>query len=795
MQYGVDISEFKRVDNKKSRREIRLQDTPIKSIISGCMALLLSRVMLAVIPGVGIAPFGLAYLLGTSLKENKKNSILTLIGTIIGYVSIYKTLDNVWMYIISAVLIFAYSKMKDILKYQHKDKIAFVLIFCVFFFYSLLVSKQPVGVNLTFSLIKVASIAPIYYILRYALNCTEELKTNYIFSTEELISIGILICLLVAGIGGVSIFGVSVRNIVALSSIIFIAYISGAGLGAAVGVTMGFIVGITTDNIILLISLYSICGLIVGVFKDTGRFFSAISYVVIYFIITMYSETFAIYGAIEAVLAGMILILFPKSILNKAIKEVNQDKKVEIINDIHLQGIKGEFVDRLEALKGVLGNLSTSISNLAENDRLLLNNKGTAMVESLADRVCCNCEMKGRCWDRNLHNTFNSFSELISSCEANDVKFPTDLEKRCVKKAALLRSSQEIINNYVVNEALKTRLSEGRNLISNHINNMAMTMGDIVRDFNKDISVCTDIDRILRKSLNKSNVDYKDVFCYLDRRGRLKIKVTLSNCEGANYCSKKVLPIINSLVKIPVSIGGDGCRINPDTDECSIIVEETPKYHVLSYVATEIKDGEKFAGDSYSYGKNDDGTYLTIVSDGMGSGPEAGIESKVAVDLIEKFIEAGFSDRTAINTVNSIMGMKFSEDEKFTTLDLNVIDLYTGEADFMKVGGVVSFIKRANDVQIINSESLPFGVLDNVDISTEKKKLKHGDIIISISDGVLDVDKSDIGNYDWLKEYLEYADTNPEALSRDILEKSKSLSGGKIKDDMTVLVSKIYSVY
>lgn len=113
----------------------------------------------------------------------------------------------------------------------------------------------------------------------------------------------------------------------------------------------------------------------------------------------------------------------------------------------------------------------------------------------------------------------------------------------------------------------------------------------------------------------------------------------------------------------------------------------------------------------------------------------------------------------------------------------------------MKVGGVVSFIKRGNEVEVINSESLPFGVLDSVDVSAEKKKLKHGDIIVTISDGVLDVDKSDVGNYEWLREYIEYADTNPEALSRDILEKSKSLSGGRIRDDMTVLVSKIYSVY
>ena len=155
-----------------------------------------------------------------------------------------------------------------------------------------------------------------------------------------------------------------------------------------------------------------------------------------------------------------------------------------------------------------------------------------------------------------------------------------------------------------------------------------------------------------------------------------------------------------------------------------IIIEETPKYHVASYVATSPKYGEKYTGDSFTFGKSEDGTYLSIISDGMGSGPEAGIESKVAVDLVEKFITTGFSDTTAINTVNSIMGMKFSEDEKFTTLDLNIIDLYSGEADFIKVGGVASFIKRGEEIRVIKSESLPFGILDSVDVNSVRKEIK-----------------------------------------------------------------------
>lgn len=82
-----------------------------------------------------------------------------------------------------------------------------------------------------------------------------------------------------------------------------------------------------------------------------------------------------------------------------------------------------------------------------------------------------------------------------------------------------------------------------------------------------------------------------------------------------------------------------------------------------------------------------------------------------------------------------------------------------------------------------------------MNIIKRKKKLKHGDIVITISDGILDVDKNNIGDYSWLRTYLEKATTNPDQLSRDILDKAKELSNGKVMDDMTVVVSKLYSLY
>lgn len=793
MQYGVDISTYKRVENNK-KRELKVQGTAFRLVISLVMGFLLSRVLLSATIDMGIAPFGIAYIIGIK-KERGMNVLLSLIGIVIGYLSISSTLEGAMSYSIASVLVVAYIETCNRLEIKKRDYVIFFIIFSVFIIYNIIINNKPMGVNIVFSLLKVLSIVPVKYMISYALNCMDELESNYFFSTEEIISIGILVCLLIAGIGSIGIFNLQIRNVLALSTIAIFAYVGGSGIGSAIGVSMGLIIGITSGDILSAITLYSLCGLIIGIFKETGRIFAALSYLVVYFIIWMYSNTFNIYGGVEILLSVLILVSIPKLFIESISREFNQEKKLEAINDIHLNGIKGEFIDRLSSMKSILATLSSSILNLGENDILSLNNKGTAMVESLADRVCCNCELRQRCWDRNLHSTFEGFSELISSCENKGIYIPKSLEKGCVKTRSLIKNAQEIVNNYTVNNALKTRLSEGRNIIASHINNISNTMENMIRDFENDISVCTEIDKILRKAFNRSKIDYTDVFSYLDRHGRMKIKVTTNNSEDERYCTKMILPVINTLVKVPVSLVSEGVKINPDTGECSVIIEETPKYHMTSYAAIKAKDGESYIGDSYSFSKNNDGTYISIISDGMGSGPEARMESGLAVSLIEKFIENGFSEKTAIDTVNSIMAMKFNEDEKFTTMDLNIVDLYTGDAEFIKIGGVVSFVKRGGEIKIIKSNSLPFGILDSVDVTSEKFKLKHGDIIVSISDGILDIDKNNIGSYAWLEEYLEYSDTNPSALSRDILEKAMVLSGGKVRDDMTVLVSKIYSVY
>ncbi|MDK0533215.1 stage II sporulation protein E [Clostridium perfringens] len=795
MQYGVKIDNYKRAkDSENVKNNMKIEASSIGLIMAMVAGLLISRVYLDMTFGVVqvLAPFGLAYLIAITNYE-RKYILSSSLGVILGYITLFNKVSNFSAYIIISTIVTIISMSK--LNKKARNIASFIIVFSGLFVYGVLVGSSDIILHLIGAISVTALVFPIYYVVSYTLKCIEEINTQHFFSIDEIVSIELFICLLIVGIGTLSINDISFRNIAAILFIIALAFISDTNMGAGAGITMGIILGFATGNLMESIAIYGACGLVAGIFRESGKLFTALSFNIIFIIVTLYSGVFNNISFIEALVGTGIFLLIPKKIYNKISLEINKDKKVGHFSEVRFAEIKDELTERLKDFTEVLSIMGKSLNNLVGNDKLAIKNKGNALVENLSDRTCSDCDMRYMCWKRELHQTYNAFSDLIRNYENNSGAFPHELEKKCIKKYALVKNLEDIMNIYMVNETLKSRLGEGRKILSNHINNMSVTISEIVDEFGNELHLCTDVEKSIKKSLLKYGINFGSLICYNDKNGRIKIKMQMENCMGSQTCIKTVLPIISETIGKNMSIGSEGCNINSKNNMCEIVIEEAPKYHINSHVAVATKEGEKFTGDSYSYGRTKDGNYITVISDGMGSGPEAGLESKVSVEIIEKFMEVGFDEKIAIDAVNAIMSIKFSEDEKFSTLDMNKIDLYTGNAKFMKVGAIESFIKRGNKVEVINSNTLPFGVLEEPDIDTVEKQVSNGDVIVSISDGILDV-KND-GSFDttWLIEFLKNTKyRQPKDLSIAILEKAKELSGGKAKDDMTVVVSKVFAI-
>lgn len=795
MQYRLNREVLKNF-NEEAENKVEIKNEPTKLAIIFMSALLLSRVAIMIGEGdiSGVAPFGIAFLISVIASREQGKIIIASIGALVGYFTINTTLKDGWMYLVTVLMVLGYSIVINKFHKRLNEKHFFIIVFLSYIVYGLVISNYDIGVNITISGLNTIFTLPVYYVIKYGLKCVNEYNTNYFFNIEEVISISIIICLMIAGIGEIGIYGIGIRNIVSFAAVVSIAYIGGPENGAAIGIAMGVIMGITSGDMISGIGLYGSIGLIVGLFKETGKLFSFLSSIMIYLILLLYSQGLHMEGIIEILIGGFIFLIIPKKILNLLEAEICQEAKMNAINEGHLTQVKNEFSRKVKGFGSALNILSTSLNSISDNNKLQYKNRSTALVENLGDRVCSSCSQSYKCWEKEFNQTYTAFRDLLKGREDGRDHFPMELEKKCIRKSELIRNSEDLLNILNANEITRRKLEEGRKLVANHIKNVSSNLDNMVNDFKRDVTWCAELERIIRKELNKNSVKYKEIFCFTDKGGRMNIKVSMENCSCGTYCIKNLLPVVNEIVRTPMMISEEGCRIQPNNKDCAIFLKEMPRYKIVSYAGMRIKEGEQQTGDTYSFGKLEGGQYITLLSDGMGSGPEAGRESKITVDLVEKFIEEGFGVETALNTVNSIMKMKFEEDEKFSTLDLSIIDLYTGKASFYKVGAAASFIKRGNKIKKISSNMPPFGLVDKVEVEGTEERIKNGDIIITLSDGVLDVDKKGVGNSAWLEEYLVKKGSDPKELVLDILEYSKEINKG-IKDDMTIVVSKVYSVY
>ena len=251
MQYGLSVNKYEEINEVENvKRKMWMQTSIVKLGVILIVGILLGRVNLLLnqSDSSGIAPIGIAYLIAIITKGNKRNSLVAAIGIGIGYLTINNLLTDGYVYLIIITLITIYYSFIAFNKKRKKELVAFAIILCSFFIYGLIINKYGWGVDITLSLLQTLIVIPIYYVIKYALNSLEEINTNYFFSSEEIVSIAIFLCLLVAGIGNINISDYSIRNICALTLVLGIAYVGGATYGAMIGVSMGIMLGVVSNN-------------------------------------------------------------------------------------------------------------------------------------------------------------------------------------------------------------------------------------------------------------------------------------------------------------------------------------------------------------------------------------------------------------------------------------------------------------------------------------------------------------------------------------------------------------------
>ena len=192
------------------------------------------------------------------------------------------------------------------------------------------------------------------------------------------------------------------------------------------------------------------------------------------------------------------------------------------------------------------------------------------------------------------------------------------------------------------------------------------------------------------------------------------------------------------------------------------------------------------------------GSRALILSDGMGKGINAAAGSRLVVRRLRRNLKEGMPVARAIKEVNRYM-IEQAVREDFATADLTIIDPVSCRAKFYKMGAAISFLVSRGKVRRICGEALPVGIIPRLKLTHISAVLRPGDIVVLVSDGITESDRSDM-EARWLEEFLSnFVETsshqrkdrpsdmaNPRQLASEILDMAMKRYGGREQDDLTV---------
>ena len=743
----------------------------------------------------GVAPFGIAFFLFFIKLDQYKYQVF--LSTLVGILFSSNDISSIAKYSICLGIILAFSN-----KFKKLDSVGKISLLGAVILLPMSLGQAAYYSNhniydfiIVFMEFIVTFISA--YIFSFGTKFLLNNRNKMYISPEEVVSLSLLIAFSIIGIGNIGLFGVSARGVLATVLILIASILGGSTLGATSGVIVGL--GFMISNVVsaLYMGVYSFAGLVSGAFNKLNKYISILGYLLSWIIIYSYTSgiTSNLSQIIDIAIGCLIVSLIPKSFFNKMEKLVKT--KVDSNEAVYeyITRSKNLTNSKLMNIQRVYNELANTFDKVRERDKVIDKRDISTIIDLIHNDECQYCSMQRICWESKFNYTYNLIYEIIEKIEDGEIStrdIPESFRKECMKPELIVRVANYYYKLYALDYDWSMKLNESRQVISKQIRDISKSIECISKGLEKDIMLDLDKEKEIFNELQRYNIIVDKVNYIQEDNDDFKITIEMRNCRDGCLCDEKLLKIISNFVGETLDIQKIGCHCLGEN--CKVILTKAEKFKVVTEVATMSRDGHIFCGDNYTFMEIYDGKYMMAISDGMGKGKKAYDESSVTINILENMMEAKIDKEIVINTINNMLLLKSSE-EIFSTLDLGIVDLKKGRLETVKMGACSTYISRENKgVDLISSSSLPVGILSEINLDRHNVKIKNGDFIIMVSDGIVDAGKNNDFGENWLIYFLKkLTTTNPKEIANQILDRALELQLGEVDDDMTVLVTKVIS--
>lgn len=453
------------------------------------------------------------------------------------------------------------------------------------------------------------------------------------------------------------------------------------------------------------------------------------------------------------------------------------------------------YVVQMDKFADSLKHLSKTFLKLESYKGTFTKEELEEMFEKVTDKVCRNCENREMCLGEKRVYTYQAMHEILCAAveygaELN-IELKRKLKSQCILAPRFLRETLEAFENAKEILMWNNRMVQNREGYAGQLKSFAKMIQYTTRELDAGIFEDEHMEKRLKTRLKKAGIRMLSAVFYMTPQGKYEIHLTVKAMKGQSVSTRELVRLVGDSVGREM-MPGRGERPVIGEDYCTVACMEGARFHTLQGVARIGKGCEKISGDTFLMTELPGGKQGIALSDGMGSGEDAFRESSMVVEMLEELLGAGFPVKTAVQMMNTALVIG-REEVRFCTVDVTLFDLYEGTCEFVKAGAAATFLKRQGEVEIIRSATLPIGVLQDIEIDTETRRLESGDYVIMVTDGVMDALPA--GEQDVLMcTFIQDTDIlNPRELAHHILGRVLEWSGEVPLDDMTVLVAGLWS--
>ena len=683
------------------------------------------------------------------------------------------------------------------------------------FFASLIVNVIKVFIKqfLIYDLLVAITVSMVVYIFYKIFVNALGLITNYnekmAFSIEEVLASSLLASIALCALQDIQILGFSIRNVLSIFIVLVLGWKNGILVGTTAGATIGVTLGIIANSEPMVVASYAISGMIAGILNRFGKI-GVICGFVLGNVVLSYVSNGLISNLIvfkEILIAGVALLAVPRNINLKIENIIGENKFLPIGVNRGLNKSK-ETVSKLNNVSKMVNEMANTYKDVAatvvDEQDIKEKNKQTFIaellnnIENMKENILYDSienvegEIVDEIFNKLLEKQFIKEKDLIKILAKNNnyvVGFGEDEEKldRDIEKMTQAINSAYRIGK--MNFVWSARLKEEKQNFESQLKGVSKAISNIAKNLDEENyaqELFDDKKEQIALLLKQKEILLQEISITKKDGGRFNVELYIEQ-NDRNDIKDIILNILNKVLEEKMCV----------IEEKSVKKENCTKYVFMSddkYIldighSIAIKDNMPVSGDSILNTKLKDGKYLIAISDGMGSGPEARKSSQIVTSMLKRLLNSGFERNTSISLINS--SLLNVSDEVFATLDIAIIDLYKGTIEFIKNGACPTYIKNSKRTQVIKSRTLPTGVVKEVSADVFDKDIEENDLIVMVSDGILDSNIEYKNKELWVKYLIEDINIlNPQKVADIILNESIDNNFGKVKDDMSVIVCK-----